>query len=956
MTLALIVLIPFLAAPLMPLAARAGRGVCALAAGLATSLSLVLLLADAPAAFAGADHRWSAAWLPQLGLSFSFAVDGLAFFFAFLILAIGVLIVAYARFYLGPADPVGKFYAYLSLFQGSMLGIVLSDNILLLLVFWELTSLSSFLLIGYWNHLPQSRQGARMALIVTGGGGFALIAGMLLLGEIAGSYQLGDILLQGDAIKASPLYLPALVLILLGAFTKSAQFPFHFWLPHAMAAPTPVSAYLHSATMVKAGIFLLARLWPVLAGTDAWFLVVSLTGLATMAMAAWIACFKDDLKALLAFSTVSHLGLVTMLLGIGTPMAAAAGVLHVLNHATFKAALFMSVGIVDHETGTRDLRRLGGLLWLMPVTGSLALIACAAMAGVPPLNGFLSKELMLEAAAGTTYLGLPWLFPLTAVAGAALSVAYTARLAFVAFVLGPRHELPNHPHDPPVGMWAPVAVLVAAAIAVGAWPGLAEGFVAAAARATTGGALTELHLALWHGFTPALAMSLTATVGGLALFWQYGPIEKARAALPRPEAKRMFDAAFDALVRTAERAIAATHTQVLHHHASVAVIAIAAAAGAWFLLAPHAPGDRAALPATVPAVAAWLVLAVVAAALVLRHRDRLQAVILTSVVGLIVSLTFLQFSAPDLALTQVSVEVVTTILMLLALNLLPKETPAETGAGWRGFDAAVAIAVGLGAGGLAYALMTREVATISAYHVAQSKPAGGGTNVVNVILVDFRGFDTFGEIIVLGIAALAIYALLDSALRGAAARRLAAMRPGEESRDAHPLLLVVATRVLLPLAITAGAYIFVRGHNMPGGGFIAGLVVAIALIMQYMASGYAWAAARARFDAHLMIGGGVLIAGLTGAGAWLFGRPFLTSTFGHLRLPLIGEVELASAAAFDLGVFLTVVGTVMLSLATISRVEERAEGPKPPPPHRAPRPRRRAEAEPARSLVPTEGG
>ncbi|PWB65182.1 MAG: monovalent cation/H+ antiporter subunit A [Bradyrhizobiaceae bacterium] len=957
MSSALVVLIPFLAAAFPPLAARLGRSACAGTAAAATLVSLALLLANADALWSAPAVAWRADWLPQVGLSFSFRLDALAVFFALLILAIGVLIIVYARHYLAPADPAGRFYAYLLLFQGSMLGIVAADNVLLMLVFWELTSLSSFLLIGYWNHAAESRRGARMALVVTGGGGFALIAGMLILGEIAGSYQISEILQRGEAIRESPLYLPALILILIGAFTKSAQFPFHFWLPHAMAAPTPVSAYLHSATMVKAGIFLMARLWPALAGTEAWFLIVSLTGLVTMVVAAWIACFRDDLKALLAFSTVSHLGLITMLLGFGTPAAAAVAVLHVLNHATFKAALFMSVGIVDHEAGTRDIRRLGGLLWLMPITGTLALVAAASMAGVPLLNGYISKEMMLEQAAVTSYAGLAWLVPAMATLGALLSAGYSARLVIGAFLGRPHPGDAGHGHDPSPGMWGPVAVLVALVVALGVAPQLlAAPLVEPAARAVTGGEMPPLSLAIWHGVTPALAMSLIALAGGLAFVAVQERLDRLREAFPRPDAKRMFEAALSACVRAADRLIAATHTQVLHHHASVAVLAIAGAAAAWFWIAPHAAGERAPLPASAPAVTAWLVLIVATATLVLRHRDRLFAIVLTSVVGLIVSLTFMQFSAPDLALTQVSVEVVTTILLLLALNLLPKETPAETGAGWRSFDAVVASAVGLGAGGLAYALMTRSVDSISAFHVAQAKPGGGGTNVVNVILVDFRGFDTFGEIIVLGIAALAIYALLDSALRGAAARRLAAMRPGLESADAHPLLLVVATRVLLPLVVTVGAYIFFRGHNLPGGGFIAGLIVAVALIMQYMASGYSWTAARARFDAHLMIGGGVAIAGLTGVASWLFGRPFLTSTFDHVHLPLIGEIELASAVAFDLGVFLTVVGTVLLSLATISRVEERAEPPSPPAeePRTLPRQSTPAPARP-RALVTSEG-
>ena len=429
MHIALIALIPLVGALLPPLTIRAGRNVCTAVTAAVTLSALALLLTNAAAVYRGEVVRAGGEWVPQLGLSFRFFIDGLGLFFATLILGIGLLIIVYARFYLGRQDPMGRFFAYLLLFQGAMLGIVLSDNVLLLVIFWELTSLSSFLLIGYWHHLPEGRQGARMALVVTGGGGLLLMAGMLLLGQAAGSYELTEILQQGERIKASPLYLPILLLVLAGAFTKSAQFPFHFWLPHAMAAPTPVSAYLHSATMVKAGVFLLARLWPALAGTEPWFLIVSLAGLVTMLVGAWIALFKDDLKAILAYSTVSHLGLMTMLLGIGTPLAAVACVFHILNHATFKAALFMSAGIVDHEAGTRDIRRLGGLLTLMPISATLALIAAGAMAGVPLLNGFLSKEMMLETAAETVYAGNRWIMPAAATLGALLSVAYSARLA-----------------------------------------------------------------------------------------------------------------------------------------------------------------------------------------------------------------------------------------------------------------------------------------------------------------------------------------------------------------------------------------------------------------------------------------------------------------------------------------------------------------------------------------------
>jgi multicomponent K+:H+ antiporter subunit A len=711
---------------------------------------------------------------------------------------------------------MGRFFAYLLLFQGAMLGIVVSDNVLLLTIFWELTSLSSFLLIGYWRHLPEGRQGARMALVVTGGGGLLLLAGAILLGQVAGSYELTVILGRREAVQASPLYIPILLLVLGGAFTKSAQFPFHFWLPHAMAAPTPVSAYLHSATMVKAGVFLLARLWPVLAGTEAWFLIVTAVGLVTMLVGAWIALFKDDLKAILAYSTVSHLGLMTMLLGFGSPMAAIAAVFHILNHATFKAALFMSAGIVDHETGTRDIRRLGGLLQLMPISGALALIAAGAMAGLPLLNGFLSKEMMLEEAAHTAYAGNAWLLPVLATIGTVLSVAYSVRLAIWTY-LGPAlNDYPHRPHDPSPGLWLPVAVLVVPVVAVGLMPALVAGpVVERTALAVVGGALPAYKLSLWHGITPALLMSLIAFAAGLAAFLMLPSLQRLREGMPRPEARALFNFAIRSAVAGAQRAIGASHSDSLPRYLAIIVSAVVAMTAAGFLSGGYAPGNRAALPVNIPALAAWAALVGTCGAIVVTHGNRLLSLILTSILGLVVSLIFVQFSAPDLALTQISVEVVATILLLLALNLLPRRTPPRPSWIRKLRDGGVAALAGVSIAGVAYAVMTRSGETIADYHLAQSKPAGGGTNVVNVILVDFRGFDTFGEIIVLCIAALAIYALLDSALRGAAAERLAAMRQGEESAEAHPLMLVVVTRVLLPLAITVGVYIFLRGHNLP---------------------------------------------------------------------------------------------------------------------------------------------
>ncbi|MCG7622366.1 monovalent cation/H+ antiporter subunit A [Epibacterium sp. Ofav1-8] len=924
MSLFLIAALPFLGALFPALLIRAGRNASAASAGLATGLAFIGLMLHAPAILRGEVVQVGIDWLPALGLSANFFLDGLGFLFATLILGIGLLIILYARFYLSRQDPMGQFYTYLLLFQGAMVGIVLSDNILLLLVFWELTSLSSFLLIGYWKHLPEGRQGARMALTVTGMGGLAMIGGMLILGQIAGSYDISTILQNKEAIQSSDLYLPALILILIGAFTKSAQFPFHFWLPHAMAAPTPVSAYLHSATMVKAGLFLMARLWPVLAGTPEWFYIVATTGLVTMVIGAVIALFKDDLKALLAFSTVSHLGLITMLLGFGTKYAAVAAVFHIINHATFKAALFMSAGIVDHEAHTRDIKRLGGLRHLMPVTFVIAAVASLSMAGIPPLNGFLSKEMMLDAAEKTTWLNSAYMVAGLATFAAMFSAAYSFR--YIAHVfLGPKREdYPAKPHDPGFGMWASPALLVVLVVLIGLFSAKLVGpLVAASASAVIGGEkLPYYSLKLWHGFTPALYMSITAVVGGLVLLALHRPLERAWNALPRPEAKVIFDAIVLRLTALTQGVTARLHDGSLTRYAAIMVsftvaICIFAYGTGTLGLPTREAQEFGVLP-----VVGWLCLIVATCCIVIFHRQRFVALILIGIVGLVVSLSFNYLSAPDLALTQISVEVVTIILMLLALNFLPKETPVETPALSRLRDGAIAIVGGVGVGGLIYALLMRDFAfpSISGFHIENSYKGGGGTNMVNVILVDFRGFDTFGEIIVLGIAALVIFALTEAVLSTRVRAYLLNRKPDiEQAGDSHPGMMVVVTRMMMPVALMVAAYIFFRGHNLPGGGFIAGLIAAIAVIMQYMASGFGWATERQRMPYHGIIGSGVLIAAATGLGAWFNGQPFLTSAFGYVHLPPLEEFELATAALFDLGVFLAVVGAVMLALESLSR-------------------------------------
>lgn len=919
--------LPFFAAIALALCAGLPRSVhVAIAAG-ASALGLGVLLAVAPAVLDGTPATLHLTWIPALGLDFSLWLDPLGLLFAGLILGIGLLVVIYAQGYLAAREPTGRFLSYLMLFQGAMIGIAVSSNVLLMLVFWELTSLSSFLLIGFWRERAEARQGARMALAVTGGGGLALIAGMLLLGQAAGSYELATILTRGAAIQASPLYPVILVLILLGAFTKSAQFPFHFWLPHAMAAPTPVSAYLHSATMVKAGVFLLARLWPALAGGELWFYLVATTGLVTMVFGAGVALFRNDLKAILAYSTISQLGLMVMLLGFGTPAAAAAAVLHILNHAAFKAALFMNAGIVDHETGTRDIRRLGGLAALMPITATLGTLAAAAMAGLPPLGGFISKEMMLEESTHAVFAGQAWVIPLLATLGALLSAAYSLRYAVGLFFGTRRTGEVAAPHDPGATMLAPPTLLVMLALGLGLMPMLLAGPpVAAAAGAVTGGPAPELHLALWHGVNLALGLSVVAVGLGALLLWRLAPIAGRVGSRSAPDAKRMFDAGMDGFVSAARQLSRAIHAPSLQRYLLM-VFAVALALGIEAAVTQGLPGGtRATMPASPAAIVAWLALVVATVATVVAQRQRFLALVFISVIGLVIALAFVHLSAPDLALTQIAVEVVTILLMLLALNLLPKTPAILSGTPRRVRDAGIGLVAGLGTGWLAWAVMTRDpVSSVSAFHWANSYSGGGGTNVVNVTLVDFRAFDTMGEIIVLGIAGLAIFALLEPAARGVAGRRLREWREDmPHSPERHPVMFVMATRLLLPLALLVGIYIFLRGHNQPGGGFIAALVFSIAILLQYLASGFDWTDERRQIGEHPIIAVGVLIAVATGLGSLLFGAPFLSSSFGYFHLPLIGEFELATAMFFDLGVVCVVVGAVMMALAQLSHVAQRA--------------------------------
>ncbi len=922
MTLLFLILLPLAGAALPLLTERLGRNLCAVTTALAPLAVLGLLLYHLPSVLSGDIQYFHLPWLPALGLDISLRLDGLSMMFALLISGIGLLVILYARYYLSEQDSLGKLYAVLQLFMMAMLGIVTADNILLLIVFWELTSLSSFLLIGFWSYRSDARKGARMALFITGAGGLSLLGGALLIGEIVGSFNIGDILAAGEQIRAHSLYPIALLLVLLGAFTKSAQFPFHFWLPHAMAAPTPVSAYLHSATMVKAGVFLLARLHPALADTDMWFLIVTNIGLITLVFAAYTAMMKHDLKGLLAYSTISHLGLITLLLGLGTELAATAAVFHVLNHAIFKASLFMAAGIIDHETGTRDMRKINGLWRFMPHTAMLAMVAAASMAGVPLLNGFLSKEMFFnEILQLRSYGFLNWLVPILATVAGIFAVAYSWRFIHDVFFNGKPIDLPKYPpHEPPRYMKVPVEILVVLCLMVGVMPNLTVApLINAASAVVVGGDLQVYEIALWHGFNLPLVMSFIALAGGLLLYSQRKGLFAFYDRGFHHDQKLVFEARIQRGVRGSRWLTDKLENGSLQRYIMLLVVTalVAGAAGVWPLA--NLGGLQPLTPIDGVSVLAVIILVVGAIGTVLVHHNRLAALLLLSVVGLIVALIFVRFAAPDLALTQLSVEVVTIVLMMLALYFLPQLTPNESPP-WRvSRDVIIATAAGLGVGLITWAVLTRPYHTIAEYFLANSVSGGGGTNVVNVILVDFRGFDTLGEITVLAVAAVGIFAMLQN---------LKLPLPQTDgdgrqwARDPYPPILAVLARVLLPLALLVSAYIFLRGHNLPGGGFIAGLITSVALILQYVSSGVVWMQQRLGWNYRSMAALGVVIAALTGLGSLAWGYPYLTSSFTHVHWPVVGDFELATALLFDLGVYLTVVGATLLILAQLGLLSQ----------------------------------
>jgi multicomponent Na+:H+ antiporter subunit A len=729
----------------------------------------------------------TAPWIPSLGFNFSVYVDGLGLLFALLITGIGSLVVLYSAYYLPKEkERLHHFYVYLLLFMGAMLGVVLSDNLMVLYLFWELTSFSSFLLIGYWNERERSRYGAQKSMLITIFGGLALLGGFLLLSVIGGTYSIRELAAQASEWTDHSLFVPALLLILLGAFTKSAQFPFYIWLPDAMEAPTPVSAYLHSATMVKAGIYLVARLTPIFAASPLWIWLVGGIGILTLFWASFHAPRQTDLKGILAYSTVSQLGLIMSLLGVGAlsfyydamddniyMVATVAAVFHLINHATFKGSLFMVVGIIDHETGTRDVRRLGGLMTVMPMTFTAALIGALSMAGVPPFNGFLSKEMFFTAMVRVVEADIfsldTWgiLFPVIAWFASIFTFLYSFLLIGKTFFGSYQPEqLPKKPHEAPFGMLIAPVVLVLLVIVFGLFPNmLSHTLIAPAADAILSGLFraegSSLHISHWHGWTIELWMTIGVIVLGVILYKTFPKWKRLYEAFPNHLSLNYL---YDRTVEEMERGSYAItesymtgYVRTYFMYILSAFIALLASSiimkGKWYI-----PTDHLA-PVGLHELVLSLII-ITGTITTIMAKSRLTAIIALGSVGYMVALFFVLFRAPDLALTQLVIETISVSLFLLCFYHLPRLSRHEKGIRFRLGNALISIGVGVMVSLIAlFAYSQKNFDSIAKYYIENTYEKAGGKNMVNVILVDFRGFDTMFEICVLAIAALGIYAM-----------------------------------------------------------------------------------------------------------------------------------------------------------------------------------------------------
>ncbi|MDG9702829.1 hydrogen gas-evolving membrane-bound hydrogenase subunit E [Streptomyces sp. DH37] len=844
----------------------------------------------APAASTALDDgavTFSRTWIDSLGVSFTLRMDGLATLFCVLVLGVGALIMAYCPRYLRAGEAHGRTYLLLTLFGGAMLGLVLAGDLLLLFVFWEVTTVTSFFLIGTGG--PKAAKPAVRALLVTGMGGLALLAALVLLGIAAGSTDLADVLAAREEVLDSPLSPAIATLLVLAAFTKSAQVPFQFWLPGAMAAITPVSAYLHAATMVKAGIYLLLRFSALYSGQTGWVIALMGVGLLTAVLGAAQALREHDLKALLAYSTVSQLGLLVAAIGVGTTVALAAAILHTFAHALFKATLFMIVGVIDRQAGSRDIRELSGLMRVMPVTATMAGLAGLSMAGVPPLIGFVSKESLFQGfVSADVFPGAGVVAGALAVTASVLTFAYGMRIFYGAFAGPLRQRL----HEPSWAFVAPAAVAAAAGAVLGPGVEVLDPLMRQAVLDAEPWAVPP-YFVFWHGFSPELLLSAVTIVSGLALFSARERVDRMLRRLPRPDGAAVFDRVYSTVLDAGAAVGRPDHSDSAAAFLARPLAGLVAL-GCAGVFAAGGPGIRAGAPSGALDWGVLVLLAAAVAALV-RTGSALAAVALLGAVGLTVAVWFLLAGAPDVALTLLLVEVLTAMAAAFVLSDLSPRFPRPGGGG--ALAAALAGLVGLVAVLGTLALTgRRDLSPAGAYFLRAAEPETGGRNVVNTILVDFRGLDTLGEASVLAAAALGLLLLLPGPPPGAA---------GGRPEAPYGRLLAPARRLLVPGIAALSAYLFLRGHNQPGGGFSAALVAGAAVAFGHLAGRTGTRGARF-LRPRPLLAAGLLLGAAVGLAAMALGDPFLTP----FTVPVPGG-GLSSALLFDAAVYLMVLGLVV---------------------------------------------
>ncbi|MEI7033400.1 Na+/H+ antiporter subunit A [Streptomyces pratensis] len=873
----------------------------------------------------GAEYQETFSWAPSLGLTVGFRLDALSLLMLWIVAGVGALVLLYCRYYI--ERDAGRQAALLLAFAGAMTGLVLADNVFVLYVFWELTTIASFLLIAGRGKREEERRAARQALVVTAAGGLAMLLGLVLLGQSAGTYRISVMLTdppRGGGVSA------AVVLILLGAFAKSAQMPLHGWLPAAMVAPTPVSAYLHAAAMVKAGIYLVARLAPALAEVAPWRPMVLLVGLTTMVLAAWHALRATDLKLLLAYGTISELGLLLTLLGVGTRNAALAGAVMLLAHAAFKAALFLAVGILDHRMKTRDMRELSGVGRRMPVLCTVTVIAAASMAGLPPLVGYLGKEAYFEAFLHGDRIDGHRQLTAVLVLGSALTVAYAARFVKGAF-WGPPHETVRRAKPPEAGFVAPVAVLAGVGLALGVgytWTGaLASAYADAYPSAPDG----PYELSLWHGLTPVLGLSaLTLALGGLVHLGR----DHLSIAPRLPDVQRAFDRTVAAADRVALSVTGRTQVGSLPLYMTVLLTTVVVVPGA--ALAAGAPSLGSPLPWKSPVEPFLAAGVLTATAAVVATRHRLTGILLVGAVGYGVAGVFLVRGAPDLALTQFLVETMTLVVVVLVLRRMPSRfSPGRTMTRVRVVRATAACALGIFV--TCFALVASAARTAPAVSSQYAHRVGetGAHNIVNAILVDFRALDTLGEISVLLVAAVGVVSLTRAGGRGEARTsdgqrdvpfptahwdepvRTWLPGAGERPGGERSVLLEVAARLLFPSILALSLFLLFSGHYRPGGGFAGGLVAGQAFVLRYLVGGRSDLGVAVRAPAGAVAGAGLLLAALSGLLPVLVGGAPLESAVVTFHPPVVGTVKFATSLFFDCGVYLLVIGVILKLLSAV---------------------------------------